>query len=543
MPDRLVGDGRVLLADDDDNVRRFFVRALTRAGFDVVEAHDGPDCMTRIAEAVPSVVVLDNRMPGMSGLDVLQELRRDPLTRTLPVILVTAQGEIEERVVGLGAGANDYVTKPVHPDELVARVRAQLRGQAAWREVIERAWRDRAEVVERLGALDTSAPPAPLGDAVCEALADLPGTDAVALLRFEGNDVSVLAQSGGAAVPAGTVLPPILGLMVQRAARAGPWADDAALHSDAAVAGRPVLSAFAPLSWRNSMIGVLALGFAPGATAASLRAPQLATAIDLAPAVAAAIGPTLTGRNATRPVLAPVIADQAFQPVFQPLVDLETREVVGFEALTRFDDGTPPELRFKEAAGMDLAIRLEHATFDAALRAAAQLPSGLFISVNASPALILERETIERATQDGARPLVLELTEREPVDDYGALARVLDGLWNVKLAVDDAGAGYASLRHILALRPSYIKLDITWVRDIENDTARQALVAGIIHFATLTSCRIIAEGVETEVECEALRRLGIDFGQGFLFGYPAPVDAYRERLAIAEEPAARVPPA
>jgi EAL domain-containing protein (putative c-di-GMP-specific phosphodiesterase class I)/FixJ family two-component response regulator len=526
MPSRLGGHGRVLLVDDDATVRRFFVRALTRAGFEVVEAHDGPDGMARIAEHLPSVVVLDNRMPGMSGLDVLDELRRDPHTQTLPVILVTAQGEIEERVVGLGAGASDYVTKPVHPDELVARVRAQLRGQVAWRDAIERAWRDRAAVVERLGAIDSSAPPAALADVVCEALLDLPGTDAAALLRFEGHDVSVLAQRGGAAVAAGTVLPPILGLMVQRRARSGPWADDAALHSDAAVAGRPVLSAFAPLTWRGTLIGVLALGFDPRATAASLSGPVLATAIDLAPAVADAVGPSLSGPGSTRPVIERVIATRAYQPVFQPVVDLKTRKVVGFEALTRFDDGTPPEMRFKDAAEMGIAVPLEHATVGAALQAATRLPPGLFLSVNASPALILERETIAVAARDQSRPLILELTEREPVDDYGALARSLDGLGSVKLAVDDAGAGYASLRHILALRPSYIKLDITWVRDIENDTARQALVAGINHFATLTNSRIIAEGVETDVECKALRRLGIDFGQGYLFGHPEPVDAY-----------------
>src|SRR2546422_3535705 len=238
--------GRVLLIDDDDAVRRFFVRALTRAGFEVVEAFDGPDGLARIAEQRPSVVVLDNRMPAMSGLEVLTKLRGDPQTRTLPVILVTAEGDVEERVEGLGAGADDYVTKPVHPDELVARVRAQLRGQAAWREAIERAWRDRAVVVEQLGALDPSAAPAAIADAACQALLDLAGTDAAALLRFLGNDVSVLGQRGGAPVASGTVLPPILGLMVQRRARAGPWADEAALHSDAAVAGRPVLSAFAP---------------------------------------------------------------------------------------------------------------------------------------------------------------------------------------------------------------------------------------------------------------------------------------------------------
>jgi len=256
------------------------------------------------------------------------------------------------------------------------------------------------------------------------------------------------------------------------------------------------------------------------------------------------VGPKRTKRRRqpelpVRDLIDQVIADQAFQPVFQPVVDLETQEVVAFEALTRFEDGTPPEVLFQEAAETGVAVALEHATVGAALRAAEQIPPGAFVSVNASPALLLDSEgAIELSDRDESRLLVLELTEREPVDDYGALARVLEQFGNVQLAVDDAGAGYASLRHILALRPSYIKLDITWLRDIENDMARQALVAGINHFAMLTNCHIIAEGVETDVQCEALRRLGIDFGQGFLFGRPEPVAL----LSVAKEPAARIPP-
>jgi PAS domain S-box-containing protein len=227
-----------------------------------------------------------------------------------------------------------------------------------------------------------------------------------------------------------------------------------------------------------------------------------------------------------KPRLEQLIVTPTFHSVFQPVVDLMTREVVGFEALTRFDDGTPPDLRFKEAAEIGLGVSLEHATVEALIKQAARLPRGLFLSLNVSSALILERETIAFAARAACRPLVLELTEREPVGDYEALARGLAELPNVKLAVDDAGAGYASLRHILALHPSYIKLDITWVRGIEDDTARQALVAGINHFASRTKCRIIAEGVETEPEATVLRRLGIEFGQGFLFGRPAPADDY-----------------
>lgn len=237
--------------------------------------------------------------------------------------------------------------------------------------------------------------------------------------------------------------------------------------------------------------------------------------------------PLLAAPNGTRPIVEDVIATGAFEPVYQPVANLRTREVVGFEALTRFDDGTPPDFRFKEAAKVGIGAQLEHATLNAAVDGASKLPPDLFLSINVSPALILERDAIVFAALEGSRPLVLELTEREPVDDYEALGRVLEGLGSVQLAVDDAGAGYASLRHILALHPAFIKLDITWVRGIDDDTARQALVAGINHFATLTTCRVIAEGVETEAEADALRRLGIEFGQGFLFGEPKPVDAYR----------------
>jgi EAL domain-containing protein (putative c-di-GMP-specific phosphodiesterase class I) len=155
-----------------------------------------------------------------------------------------------------------------------------------------------------------------------------------------------------------------------------------------------------------------------------------------------------------------VVTTCAFEPVFQPVADLRSREIVGFEALTRFEDGTAPDLRFKEAAEMGVGVQLEEATLGAAIEAAERLTPARFLSVNVSPALILERDTIALVERTGSRPLVLELTERDPVDDYGALARVLEEFGSIELAVDDAGR-VRGLRHILALHPSYIKLDIT----------------------------------------------------------------------------------
>jgi EAL domain-containing protein (putative c-di-GMP-specific phosphodiesterase class I) len=95
----------------------------------------------------------------------------------------------------------------------------------------------------------------------------------------------------------------------------------------------------------------------------------------------------------------------------------------------------------------------------------------------------------------------------------------------VEIAVDAAGAGFASLRHVIELRPGYVKLDISLIRGVGDDDARQALVAGMVHFAAETGCLLVAEGIETDTELAALRRLGIGLGQGYLLGRPGPLPA------------------
>jgi len=118
---------------------------------------------------------------------------------------------------------------------------------------------------------------------------------------------------------------------------------------------------------------------------------------------------------------------------------------------------------------------------------------------------------------------VLEVTEREPIDDYGAFRKASAALGDrVDWAVDDAGAGYASLRHIIELRPRYVKLDRGLVSGINADPIRQALVAGMLHFSSSMGVELIAEGVETEAERLTLHELGVPLGQGFLFARPAP---------------------
>ena len=121
---------------------------------------------------------------------------------------------------------------------------------------------------------------------------------------------------------------------------------------------------------------------------------------------------------------------------------------------------------------------------------------------------------------------MLELTEHEPVADYVAVRAALAAIGGtVRLAVDDAGAGFASLRHLAELRPAIVKLDRNLIHGVETDPTRQAIVAGLQRYAEGSASLLIAEGIETDAEREALVRIGVTLGQGYLLGRPRRVDA------------------
>jgi EAL domain-containing protein (putative c-di-GMP-specific phosphodiesterase class I) len=218
-----------------------------------------------------------------------------------------------------------------------------------------------------------------------------------------------------------------------------------------------------------------------------------------------------------------IIEDRAFTPYFQPIVRLDDRRIVGFEALTRFTNGLSPEVQFQEAQRAALGPELELATLAAAIEEGEHLPGAAKLHVNVSPTRLLDTDRLPALIHRSKRQIVIELTEYEAIGDYDELRAAIAGLGdNVEIAVDDAGSGYASLRHIQALRPQSVKLDLEWVHALETDPAIRALVAGLVQFGRQMDCEIIGEGVETEAHRSALVDLGVDFGQGYLFGKPAP---------------------
>src|SRR5271154_219472 len=117
----------VMIVEDEAPLVTLLKYNLEKEGFGVCEATDGEDALVQIAERKPDVVLLDWMLPLVSGIEVCRQIRRSPASRTLPVIMLTARGEEADKIRGLNSGADDYITKPFSPNELVARVRAVIR--------------------------------------------------------------------------------------------------------------------------------------------------------------------------------------------------------------------------------------------------------------------------------------------------------------------------------------------------------------------------------------------------------------------------------
>jgi diguanylate cyclase (GGDEF)-like protein len=210
------------------------------------------------------------------------------------------------------------------------------------------------------------------------------------------------------------------------------------------------------------------------------------------------------------------------RPVFQPIVSLTSGEPVGYEALARFagKPGLPPSWWFSQAHRFGLGAPLEADTLRLALAAPGR-PEGSFLSINLSPSALAAQEVQEQLPAD-LSGLIIEITEEERVHDVEALQRDLDSLRSrgARVAVDDAGEGYAGLQQVMQMRADVIKLDRALVADVPNDPAKIALIGSLVHFARSTGASICAEGVETLDELRVLIHLGVATGQGWALARP-----------------------
>lgn len=207
--------------------------------------------------------------------------------------------------------------------------------------------------------------------------------------------------------------------------------------------------------------------------------------------------------------------------VLQPVVELGTGASVAVEALTRFDDTTRnPAQWFATATALGLGHDLELAAAASALEQAGG--GARSVAINLSPSVIVDGALDELLSDADPHDVVVEVTEHAPVESYVALDEALAShrAQGLRVAVDDVGAGYASMTHVIRMHPDIIKIDMSLVRGIDDDPVRQALVQALAAFGRRLHAVVIAEGVETEAERDALVSLGIEYAQGFLFGTP-----------------------
>lgn len=369
---------RVMVVDDDAVIRMSEAAILRKAGYEVIEAASGTEALAALAAEPCDLMLLDVLMPDLDGPSVVRELQRDAALSHLPVIYVTGLDDSEFLAASLDDGVDDYVVKPATPHELIARVKARLRGAQA-----------RSTVQAAIDAQE----------------------------------------------------------------------------------------------------------------------------------------------RADRALIEETIRSGSHRAVFQPIVDLVTNRTVGYEALTRFDDGTRPDLQFARARRAGLGHELELVTIQRSLQESCALPSDAYVSVNVSASFLVESTALQAILRSFVdRPVVLEITEHEEIEDYDAVRLALLGLGtNVSLAIDDVGSGYASLRHLLRLAPRIVKLDMEWTESMESEDNYIGAIVALTAMAERMGARLVTEGIETEAQLELLRSLGVRYGQGYLLGRPVPATDHATR--------------
>ena len=279
----------------------------------------------------------------------------------------------------------------------------------------------------------------------------------------------------------------------------------------------------------------------PAGMSVELRNPQFGTStqirrlIDAARrACAFAVEST---RREMRQELLETILDHRIYSVYEPIVEVESRTVFGYEALARGAEGSrlqSPLALFSAAEEHELVFELDCVCRESGLRGAVDFPAGTKLFLNIRPTTIHDPsfqearliETLERC-QLSPTDVVFEISEQESIASFGAFREMRDyyrGL-GFQFALDDTGAGYAGLEELLEVEPDYIKIDRAMVSGVDQDPARQDVLTALLQLADKMGAQVIGEGLDTLEELEMLGRLGIRFGQGWLFGHPTPLRA------------------
>ncbi|RXZ44242.1 GGDEF domain-containing protein [Crenobacter cavernae] len=239
-----------------------------------------------------------------------------------------------------------------------------------------------------------------------------------------------------------------------------------------------------------------------------------------------------------------IIHERRLSPVFQPIVDLESGRILGYEGLIRGPSNSSlhsPVNLFSRAAECRLTLALDRACRRVTVErfAELQLPGRLFLNISPDSLLAPEHrrgETLAFVGLLGLSPerVVMELTETKPNAAYQALREATDHYRDdgFLIALDDLGEGFSNLRLWSELRPDFVKLDKHFVQNIHHDPLKEQFVRSLVDIARKSGARLVAEGIESVAELRTLRRLGVQYGQGYLIARPSPVPALELQASI-----------
>jgi DNA-binding NarL/FixJ family response regulator/EAL domain-containing protein (putative c-di-GMP-specific phosphodiesterase class I) len=530
----------VLIADDDPEFRSALAAVVDRApGLELVGVADDATAAIQLAcKVLPMVAVVDVRMGGGGGVRVAADL--DRLAPDIRVLALSAYDDNNTLTQMLEAGATGYLLKGTLARELVEAIERTAGGDTVLPEGSPPprvpSPGDTAELAPRWGAGARAEPiRVILADDHPEFL------DALASIVRREVDLRLVgkARDTAGAIRLATLYQPDVALVDWRMPGGG---GATAIEEIGRVSPSTRVMALSSSQERDAVLQMLRAG-ASSYVVKSMSGHELVDALRRT----AAGGATLSPEAATPVIeelvvqlarsddrekkhagqeaeIRSIIDDAAFTVVFQPIVGIDKDRVLGVEALARFDaePNQSPDLWFGEADAVGLGVDLDVAVARKAVSIIPDLPPGIDLFLNLRPETIFSGRYEDVLAAVPGQRVVLELTEHAPVHDYRRLTQIVDDLRvaGFRLAVDDVGAGYASLRHLLNLTPDMLKIDISLCRLIEEDRARQLLVKALTSLGRELSATVLAEGVETCDELDALRELGVEYAQGFFLGRP-----------------------
>ncbi|KTT21055.1 GGDEF/EAL domain-containing response regulator [Pseudacidovorax intermedius] len=567
----------LMMVDDDPLMTDLVQTYLEEAGYTRFIATQEPaDAAALLRQHRPELLLLDLVMPGISGFEILEQVRADEALRHLPVIVLTAASDPASKLRALQLGATDFLAKPVDPSELVLRVRntlvfrhyherlihydqltglpnGTLFGKSLQALLAKAAARDERTALFSIGVPECRQLRESLDPAAAELLTTVVARRLERLAERFG-----ARREGDGGVRAARLDEQHFTLVID--ALPGPQALPAMAKAVLAALAEPVRMRgldVAPTPWLGAAMapddGTSARALCQSADLALTEGRRSGQPLSFA-------SPQLNAQSYQRTLLGAQLRGAAARGElrlhYQPKVDVGSRRIAGVEALVRWqhpERGLVPPAEFiplSEEMGLVQEVGqwvIEHACRDVAAWAADGL-GAVSVSVNVAKPQIIGGDlegVLRRALADSGLPaaqLVVELTESMLMNEVPACLSTLHEIkaTGISLSLDDFGTGYSSLSYLKQFPLDELKVDRSFVMDLPGTHADTALVRTVIDLGHSLGMRVVAEGVETQAQLDCLQRLDCDLVQGFLFSRPVTEPALR-RLLAGDLPMAATP--